>query len=59
VAAVDDDNINRSVVESLLDSTGYVVVSARNGRQALAHLASCKAMPDLVLLDVMMPDLSG
>jgi hypothetical protein len=58
-AAVDDDNINRSVVESLLDSTGYEVVSARNGRQALAHLASCKAMPDLVLLDVMMPDLSG
>jgi len=57
ILVVDDDPRNRRLLEEYLLAAGYDVRLAPDGRTALA-LAS-ERPPDLVLLDVMMPDLSG
>lgn len=55
---VDDDPINLTVLENHLRLDGLFVASATNGRDALAMLDSSERF-DVVLLDVMMPGLSG
>jgi two-component system sensor histidine kinase/response regulator len=57
ILVVDDDPRNRRLLEEYLLAAGYDVRLAPDGRTALAEAA--KRPPDLVLLDVMMPDLSG
>jgi two-component system, sensor histidine kinase and response regulator len=57
ILVVDDDPRNRKLLEEYLVGAGYKVRVAQDGRSALT-LAAARA-PDLVLLDVMMPDLSG
>jgi diguanylate cyclase (GGDEF)-like protein len=56
VLIADDDPINRDVLCELLQPE-YTVVLAKNGVQALERAA--RHLPDLILLDVMMPDMSG
>jgi len=56
ILIADDDAINRQVLAELL-KPDYAVVLAKNGAQAL-ELAARHA-PDLILLDVMMPDMDG
>ena len=54
---VDDNRINRMMLERALTKEGYYVATAENGRQALDLL---NAEPfDLVLLDILMPELDG
>ena len=57
VLVVDDDPRNRRLLEEYLVSAGYDVRLAPDGESALRMAA--ERPPDLVLLDVMMPDLSG
>lgn len=57
VLIVDDDISARDTFEALLFSEGYELVFASNGAQALAKASS--SVPDLVLLDVMMPEMDG
>ncbi len=57
ILVVDDDPRNRKLLEEYLLGAGYEVRVAADGRTALAMAA--ERPPDLVLLDVMMPDLSG
>jgi DNA-binding response OmpR family regulator len=54
---VDDDPFNVDYLAQELEELGYVTVSARNGREALGQVAA--AAPDLILLDVMMPEMDG
>jgi len=54
----DDPDIRESVVEILVDE-GHVVTSAGDGREALDLLQSASPAPDLILLDLMMPVMSG
>ena len=54
---VDDSEINRDMLRRRLERKGYRVITAENGEQAL-ELVSRESI-DLVLLDVMMPGLSG
>lgn len=54
---VDDDDAGRYALTRHLRLKGYLVVDAVNGREALAMAAS--EQPDLVLLDVDLPDLNG
>ena len=58
VMVVDDEPINRRVVQSQLAKQGYTVVPCVDGVQAL-ELIERGEVPDVVLLDVMMPRLSG
>ena len=54
--ADDDDNL-RSMLEAALRHHGYDVTAVASGREALAAVG--EANPDLIVLDVMMPDLDG
>ena len=54
---VDDNATNRTLLEELLSAQGYKVITSADGQLALQQFARVK--PDLVLLDVMMPDLDG
>lgn len=56
---VEDDEAIRESLSELLESEGYRVVVARNGRQALDWLTSTSEPPAVVLLDLMMPVMSG
>ncbi len=57
VLVVDDDENNRDVLGRVLQLKGYAVVLAASGPEAL-EIVSSKPV-DLVLLDIMMPDVSG
>ncbi len=57
ILVVDDDQRNVRLMESILRSNGYPVVKAFDGEEALRLIDAEK--PDLVLLDVMMPKMSG
>ena len=54
---VDDEKRLVSLVESYLNQEGYRVVTAFNGREALA--VANKEKPDLIILDLMMPEMDG
>ena len=58
VLVVDDDEAIRDVVAEVLRDEGYSVVCAENGAQALQEI-NADRRPDLVLLDLMMPVMSG
>jgi DNA-binding response OmpR family regulator len=57
VLVVDDTPHNVKLLADLLGARGYAVSSAASGEQALELIAANP--PDLVLLDVMMPGISG
>jgi EAL domain-containing protein (putative c-di-GMP-specific phosphodiesterase class I)/DNA-binding response OmpR family regulator len=57
ILAVDDDEDILLIVQTLLSNARYEVLTARNGREAI-EIAS-REHPDLVVLDVMMPEISG
>jgi adenylate cyclase len=57
ILVVDDVPENVRLLEAVLDAHGYAVVSATDGQTALDLAVSAK--PDLVLLDVMMPQPDG
>lgn len=57
ILVVDDVPTNLKLLADLLAVKGYAVVTATGGREALIKVGS--EHPDLVLLDVMMPDMNG
>jgi phosphoserine phosphatase RsbU/P len=57
VLVVDDNPTNLQVLVRTLHGSGHRILAAKDGRNALA--IARKAHPDLVLLDVMMPDVDG
>jgi DNA-binding response OmpR family regulator len=57
IMVVDDEKRLVSLVESYLTQEGYRVVTAHNGKEAL--LVGKREKPDLIVLDVMMPEMNG
>jgi diguanylate cyclase (GGDEF)-like protein/PAS domain S-box-containing protein len=57
VLVVDDDSRNVRLLESMLAAEGYAVATADSGPQALEQVK--RAPPDVIVLDVMMPDMDG
>ena len=56
ILMIEDDEDIREGVRILLEGEGYEVLEAKNGREGLQLLAEG---PDLVILDIMMPGMSG
>ena len=54
ILIVDDNPDNREILDARLQSQGYATATAADGEEALA--AALKQLPDLILLDVMMPE---
>jgi len=57
VLIVDDIEDNRELLKRRLEKQGHVVATAENGKKALAMIEA--SPPDLVLLDIMMPEMDG
>lgn len=57
ILVVDDNRDNVEILRAFLESRGYTVASAPDGRTALAQMEQVR--PALVLLDVMMPGMDG
>jgi CheY-like chemotaxis protein len=59
VMVVDDDDDIRTTIEALLHQRGYPVLCAVEGAEALGLLRQNATRPGLILLDLMMPGMSG
>ena len=59
VMVVEDMSVMRDTIARLLKREGYSTLTAANGYEALDQLEFGGAAPDVILLDVMMPDLDG
>ncbi|HEX9331682.1 MAG TPA: HD domain-containing phosphohydrolase [Anaerolineales bacterium] len=57
VLIVDDEYIGRETLQSVLEGEGYELEMAENGMQAIEKAK--KLLPDVILLDVMMPGMTG
>ena len=57
ILVVDDERKIRSLVRPYLEQAGYAVLEAGSGQDALA--SAMRTTPDLVLLDLMLPDIPG
>jgi signal transduction histidine kinase len=57
ILVVDDNEINCEVIQHMLEDQGYEVLIAYGGQEALVKMRT--ELPDLVLLDMMMPQVSG
>jgi CheY-like chemotaxis protein len=57
ILVVDDDDGIRSLLKQELNEAGYNVEEAANGKEAISKIRSVR--PDLVILDVMMPEMNG
>jgi CheY-like chemotaxis protein len=56
---VDDDPSIRETLAEILHDEGYTVMTAVNGQDALTRLRASAAQPCVILLDLMMPVMSG
>ncbi|MDX1550374.1 MAG: hybrid sensor histidine kinase/response regulator [Lysobacter spongiicola] len=57
ILVVDDQAANLRVVSALLSRQGYQVITAGGGEEAITRY--CESVPDLILLDMMMPGMDG
>ncbi|MGH9699928.1 MAG: response regulator [Candidatus Acidiferrales bacterium] len=57
ILLVEDDSSTREIIEELLTARGYSVITAADGAQARAHVTH--ALPELVILDLVLPKMSG
>jgi len=59
VLVVDDEPVNRQVLLNHLSLQNYTVIQAANGLEALKMINEQLLKPDLILLDIMMPKMTG
>jgi len=57
ILVVDDSTTNVVLLEAILDEKGYRIETALNAKEAYAIIA--QEVPDLILLDLLMPKISG
>jgi diguanylate cyclase (GGDEF)-like protein len=57
ILIVDDDNSSRIMMQGVLEKDGYSITAAKNGMEALRHCQ--QSMPDLILMDALMPVMDG
>ena len=57
VLIVDDELLNRKLISGMLASEPYELITAAGGHEALTRIN--EQLPDIILLDIMMPDMDG
>jgi two-component system, sensor histidine kinase and response regulator len=57
ILAVDDTPDNLALIETILEDEGYEIILVSSGAEALAQVE--QSPPDLILLDIMMPEMDG
>ena len=57
ILLVEDDFMNMKLVQHVLESQGYTVVKATTGQEALEQVKA--SPPDLILMDIQLPDIDG
>lgn len=57
ILVADDNNASRELIREVLELSGYEVVEAADGREAVERAR--ESLPDLLLLDIQMPRLDG
>lgn len=59
ILVVDDDEDCRTMVRTILQTNGFEISSASSGQDALNYLATTSQPPALIILDIMMPGMTG
>ncbi|HXN85395.1 MAG TPA: response regulator [Candidatus Binataceae bacterium] len=59
ILVVDDDQGGLEALSDILEYEGYTVERAQNGLQALEHLQQSRPLPNLIILDLLMPVMDG
>ena len=59
IMVVDDEPDILFTVGQMLEMGGYEVIKAANGQEAIQKLENMPSNPDLIILDIMMPEVSG
>jgi PAS domain S-box-containing protein len=59
ILIADDQEINRQILQELLEQVGVIVTLVTNGRQAVSRAAACNELFDAVLMDLQMPEMDG
>ncbi len=59
ILIVDDERTIRSALADVLEDEGYGVAVVRNGQEAIAYLQEAPQPPCLILLDMIMPKMTG
>jgi len=59
ILSIDDQPEFRELLSTFLAHEGYTVRTIANGRDALTYLRRSRVLPDLILLDIAMPVMSG
>ena len=57
VLVVEDNQVNRMLVEDLLEAHGYEVISVENGEEGIKKAKEIK--PSIILMDIQMPGMDG
>jgi PAS domain S-box-containing protein len=57
ILVVEDDDVTRNLIKTMLQKVGWQVELSENGKSALRHLLHSR--PDLILSDLMMPEMDG
>lgn len=59
ILIADDEYVNRFVLKNQLKLKGYNLIEAKNGYEVFETIFEKKLIPDLIILDIMMPEISG
>ncbi len=59
ILIVDDEYLLRQVLQDVLEFEGYQVQGVANGQVALDYLQGAEQLPQLILADILMPEING
>lgn len=59
ILLIDDDDMLRDMYQLIFKEEGFDLLTATNGKNGLSMLKKMSELPDLILLDILMPKMSG